>query len=30
MNLSEEDVVKFSYHKGTINFGVKLVGKEGQ
>ena len=30
MNLSGEDVIKFSYHKGAINFGVNLVGKEGQ
>lgn len=30
MNLSGDDVIKFSYHRGTINFGVKLVGKEGQ
>ena len=30
MTLSGDDVIKFSYHKGTINFGVKHVGKEGQ
>ena len=30
MNLSGDDVIKFSYHRGTITFGVKLVGKEGQ
>jgi len=30
MSLSGDDVIKFSYHKGTINFGVKLVGKKGQ
>lgn len=29
-NLEGEDVIKFSYHKGAINFGVKAVGKEGQ
>ncbi len=29
-SLSGDDVIKFSYHKGTINFGVKLVGSEGQ
>ena len=26
----ENDVIKFSYHKGCANFGVKKVGKEGQ
>ena len=30
MQLTGEDVIKFSYHKGCINFGVKCVGKEGQ
>ncbi len=29
-NLSGSDVIKFSYHPGAINFGVKAVGKEGQ
>lgn len=28
--LSDEETVKFSYHKGTINFGVRCVGKVGQ
>jgi hypothetical protein len=28
--LSGEDVIKFSYHKGTINIGVNKVGLEGQ
>ena len=28
--LSGDDVIKFSYHKGCANFGVKKVGKEGQ
>ncbi len=28
--LSGDDVIKFSYHYGTVNFGVKCVGKEGQ
>lgn len=28
--LSGEDVIRFTYHKGAINFGVKCVGKEGQ
>ena len=30
MNLFGDDVIKFSYHRGAINFGVKHVGKEGQ
>ncbi len=29
-NLTGEDIIKFSYHKGAVNFGVKCVGKEGQ
>lgn len=29
-NLSGDDVVKFSYHKGSINFGVNCVGSKGQ
>lgn len=28
--LEGEDVIKFSYHKGCVNFGVKSVGLEGQ
>lgn len=28
--LSGDDVIKFSYHNGTVNFGVRCVGKEGQ
>lgn len=28
--LSDDEAVKFSYHKGTINFGVRCVGKVGQ
>lgn len=28
--LSDDEAVKFSYHKGTLNFGVSCVGKEGQ
>ncbi len=30
MNLKGEDVTKFSYHKGSVNFGVTKIGKEGQ
>ena len=30
MQLSGEDVRRFSYHKGCVNFGVKVVGIEGQ
>lgn len=30
LGLSDDEVVKFSYHKGTVNFGVHCVGKEGQ
>ena len=29
-NLSGNDVIKFSYHKGTLAFGVKQVGLSGQ
>lgn len=29
-NLSGSNVMKFSYHHGSINFGVKCVGKQGQ
>ena len=29
-DLSGDDVIKFSYHKGCANFGVNKVGKEGQ
>lgn len=28
--LEGDDVVKFSYHSGTLNFGVECVGKVGQ
>ena len=30
MNLEGEDIIKYSYHPGTVNFGVNCVGKEGQ
>lgn len=30
MNFSPDEVVKFSYHPGGINFGVNCVGVEGQ
>ena len=30
IELFGEDVVKFSYHKGCLNFGVESVGKRGQ
>ena len=30
MELDGEDVTKFSYHKGSFNFGVTKIGKEGQ
>lgn len=30
LSLSEEDIIKFSYHKGYINFGVSCVGKKAQ
>jgi len=30
LGLSDDEAIKFSYHKGTINFGVPCVGKEGQ
>jgi len=29
-SLEGEDVIKFSYHSGTVNFGIKCVGLEGQ
>ena len=28
--LEGEDIIKFSYHKGCVNFGVKCVGIDGQ
>lgn len=28
--MTDDEAVKFSYHRGTINFGVRCVGKEGQ
>jgi hypothetical protein len=28
--LDDNEVIKFSYHNGTINFGVNAVGKDGQ
>ena len=28
--LTGDDIIKFSYHKGCINFGVKCVGTKGQ
>lgn len=28
--MTDNEAVKFSYHSGTINFGVRYVGKEGQ
>lgn len=30
INFTGEDILKFSYHYGTINFGVKYVGTLGQ
>lgn len=30
LELSDDEAVKFSYHKGSVNFGVRCVGKEGQ
>ncbi len=30
LRISNDEAVKFSYHSGTINFGVRSVGKEGQ
>ncbi len=30
MQLESEDIIKFSYHSGCVNFGVKCVGIEGQ
>lgn len=30
MCLSEEEAIKFSYHRGCVNFGVSCVGREGQ
>ena len=30
MQLSGDDVIKFSYHAGCVNFGVKCVGTKGQ
>lgn len=30
MDLSGDDIIKFSYHQGSFNFGVNSVGKEGQ
>ena len=30
MQLTGDDIIKFSYHKGCINFGVKYVGRKGQ
>ena len=30
LSLSGEDIIKFSYHKGCINFGVNYVGKKAQ
>jgi len=30
LKLSDAEAVKFSYHYGTVNFGVRCVGKEGQ
>lgn len=30
LGMSDDVAIKFSYHKGTINFGVRCVGKEGQ
>lgn len=29
-SLEGEDVVKFSYHKGCVNFGINTVGERGQ
>ncbi len=29
-NLTGDDVIKFSYHKGCVNFGVNCVGELGQ
>lgn len=28
--LDGDDIIKFSYHKGCVNFGIKCVGLEGQ
>lgn len=28
--LEGEDIIKFSYHKGCVNFGVKCVGAQAQ
>ena len=28
--LEGEDIIKFSYHRGCVNFGVKYVGVQGQ
>lgn len=30
LEMTDDEAVKFSYHSGTINFGVRSVGKEGQ
>lgn len=30
LDFSDDEAIKFSYHNGTINFGVRCVGKEGQ
>ena len=30
MQLEDEDIIKFSYHHGTLNFGVKCVGQIAQ
>lgn len=30
LEMTEDEAVKFSYHSGTVNFGVRCVGIEGQ
>lgn len=30
LNMSDSEAMRFSYHKGTVNFGVPCVGSEGQ
>ena len=30
MKLTGDDIIKFSYHRGCVNFGVKYVGIKGQ
>ena len=30
MQLTNDEAIKFSYHEGTLNFGVRSVGIEGQ